>query len=275
MRAGTAILLSLLGTASAGIALRLARGRSAGLRAAAAGLAFAAPWAAHAALRSPECSVLFVSDTHGPAASNAALVRSMLLEDRISAVLHAGDVFDSDELAAPWFDEPFRDAVARWPWYAASGNHDMDSADAFASRFPALPARLACGPADIYLLPWDPTDDDVAWLESKVAASTASYRVLVVHRAVWPVDGGNAALREALAAVLPRIDLVLSGHEHVSSDAMHDVGGHQVRQIVEVSGPKKYECPASPAAPCVSGETAYWRLDFYADGISATRRRVR
>jgi len=275
MRVGTAIVLSLLGAAGAGLALRLTRGRSGGLRAAAAGLAFAAPWAAHAAVRTPDCSLLFVSDTHGPAASNSALVRAMLLEDGISSVLHAGDVFDSDELAAAWFDEPFRDAVARWPFYVAEGNHDMVAPEAFAARFPVLPARLSCGSAEVYLLPWSATDADAAWLAARIAASTAAWRVLVTHRAPWPVAGGNAAVREALAAVLPRIDLVLSGHEHVSSDAVHDVGGYPVRQIVEVSGPKKYGCPARPAAPCVSGETAYWRLDFYPDEIVASRRKVR
>jgi len=275
MRAGTAILLSLLGAAGAGLALRLSRGRTAGLRAAVAGIAFAAPWAVNAAVRTPDCSMLFIADTHGPAASNAALVRAMILEDGISAVLLAGDVFDSDNLAAPWFDEPFRDAVARWPFYVAAGNHDEDAQQAFAARFPALPARLVCGSAEVYMLPWSSTAADAAWLAARVEASTARWRVLVTHRAVWPVAGGNAAMRESLAAVLPRIDLVLSGHEHVSSDAMHVVGGHPVRQIVEVSGSKKYACPARPAAPCVSGETAYWRLDFYADEIAATRRKVR
>jgi len=273
MRARTAVILSILGAAGAGIALRLTRGRRGAWRAAAAGLALAAPWAAYAVLRSPECSVIVLFDTHGPAASNGALVRAMLAEDGLSAVLHAGDVADSADLYGPWFDEPFRDAVARWPFYAAGGNHD--DPPSFAARFPSLPTRLACGPADIYLLPWSPSDADVAWLGNHVAASTSAFRVLVVHRAVWPVDGGNADLREALMPILPRIDLVLSGHEHVSSDVVHDVGGHPVRQIVDVSGPKKYECPASPAAPCVSGETAYWRLDFYADEIAATRRKVR
>jgi predicted phosphodiesterase len=275
VRIGTAIVLSLLGAAGAGLALRLSRGRTAGLRAAVAGIAFAVPWAVNAAVRTPDCSLLFVSDTHGPAASNAALVRALLLEDGISAVLHAGDVFDSDDLAAAWFDEPFRELVARLPFYVAAGNHDMDAAQAFAARFPALPARLVCGHAEVYMLPWSATDADVAWLAAHVAASAAPWRVLVTHRAVWPVGGGNAGMREALAVVLPRIDLVLSGHEHVSSDAVHMVGAHPVRQIIEVSGPKKYSCPDSPSAPCVSGETAYWRLDFYPDEVVATRRVIR
>ena len=232
------------------------------------------PWAVHATEQPDVCSVLFMSDTHGPAASNEALVDALLAEDGITAVLHGGDVADAADLYGPWWDDPFRDVEARWPFYVAQGNHDATSVGtkaAFAARFPVLPARLECGAAEIYILPYWPSVADVAWLTEQVTTSTAAWRVLVVHRPVWPVNRGNAGLRGALWPVLPRIDLVLSGHEHVSSDSTHEVGSAQVRQIIEVSGSKKYECPVHPVATCEAGETAYWRLDFYEDEIRASR----
>lgn len=209
------------------------------------------------------CSVLFISDTHGPAAANEALVREMLTEDGIDAVLHAGDVADASDLYGPWFDEPFRDAIARWPWYVSSGNHDETddgTKAAFDERFPSLPAKFSCGPAEVYLLPWSTTADDIAWLSWQVAFSEAKWRVLLVHRPVWPIDGGNAATRAELEPILPWIDLVLAGHGHIGSDSVHVVGRASVRQIVVVSGPKKY-------AP---GPSSFWRLGFSEDGIEAT-----
>lgn len=242
-----------------------------------AAIMFLAPCVLYASEQPPDCSLLFISDTHGPASSNSALADALLAEDEVSAVLHGGDVADTADLYGPWFDDPFQDAAARWPFYVASGNHDATDAGtkaAFASRFPSLPARLECGKTEIYVLPYRLTGADVAWLTEQVTASVATWRVLVVHRAVWPVDGGNAGLRGALWLVLARFHLVLSGHEHVLSDSTHEVGSASVRQIIEVSGPKKYGCPASPASPCETGETAYWRLDFYQDGVQAERKVV-
>lgn len=225
--------------------------------------------------RVPDCSALFVTDTHGPADENAALVQALLEEDGISVVLHGGDVADAADLYGPWFDVPFRPVQERWGFWAASGNHDAADAEteaAFSFRFPVLPTRLPCGLyGEIYILPWSPTDGDVEWLADKVTSSGIPWIVLVIHRPVWPVDGGNAALREKLMPILPYIDIILSGHEHVSSDSVHDVGGLSVRQIIEVSGPKKYDCPEHPAVPCTAGQTAYWRLDFYADELRASR----
>lgn len=223
----------------------------------------------------PDCSVLFITDTHGPAASNAPLVQALLEEDGISAVLHGGDVADAEDLYGSWFDTPFRPVEEHWPFWVASGNHDATDAGtktAFDSRFPVLPTRLPCGSyAEIYIMPWAPSIADIEWFKDSVESSTAKWRVLVIHRPVWPVNGSNARLRRELEPVLSRIDLVLSGHEHVSSDSMHEVGGSVVRQIIEVSGPKKYECPEHSAMSCAAGQTAYWRLDFYADDLRASR----
>ena len=138
MKTSTGILLVLSSAVLAGLALVLTSKRTPGARLLASGIAFTLPWAAHAALvPKPECSVLVLFDTHGPAAANAALVQAILAETGISAVVHTGDVFDSAELAQPWFDTPFHDVVARWPFYVASGNHDVAdqaTAEAFFSR---------------------------------------------------------------------------------------------------------------------------------------------
>jgi predicted phosphodiesterase len=272
LKFGTAIVLTVLGSAAAGAVAVVTRGKPDGLRLLASGLAFGVPWVVHAATRSPDCSVLVLFDTHGPAAGNVKLVAALLREQNVSAVIHAGDVADSADLYGPWFDVPFREVVARWPFYVASGNHD--DATEFASRFPALPVRLICGSAEIYFLPWGADQHDIDWVASKVRDSSAPTKILVSHRPVWPVEGGGAALRGMLLPILPYFQLVIAGHEHVFSDSEHVIGGTPVRQIIDVSGPKKYDCPAAPVLSCTAGQTAYWRLDFYDNEIKATRRVV-
>lgn len=278
MRFRTAALLTLLGAAGAGAAAYLLRGRPETVRLLAAGAAFGTPWIAHAALRKPTCSFLFITDTHGPAVDNAPLVRALLGESGISFVAHGGDVADSADLFQSWWDLPFRDVIARWRVLAAAGNHDYDtglSSGAFAERFGILPRSVSCGSVDVYFLPWEANRFDAEWLLAAVKASTAQWKVLVTHRPVWPVaSGGGAALRGLLLPALPYIDLVLAGHEHVYQETSHEVGGRVVRQIIDVSGPKKYACPAT-ADGCTSGQTAYLRIDAYDDELRVVRKVVR
>lgn len=275
MKTRTAILLSLLGAGAAGMAAFVLRHQRPTLQLLGAGLAFGVPWAVQAAVRKATCSVLFVTDTHGPAASNEALVRAMLTESGISRVAHAGDVFDSADLATAWWDRPFADVVQRWPVDAASGNHDVAdaaSSAAFTARFGLLPKAVTCGNAEFFFLPWDADRQDAEWVHSRARASHAKWKVLVTHRPIWDVDGTGTRLRGLVLSALSYIDLVLAGHEHVAYDTWHNVGGHPVHQIIDVSGPKKYVC--NDVEGCVEGETAYWRIDFFDDEIVAERRVV-
>lgn len=274
MRTSTGLLMILASAAGAAAGAAIMRGHGRAAQFLAVSVGFAIPWGLRAAFASePLCSFLFVSDTHGPAATGRRVAARMLGEDGISFVAHGGDVADAPDLWQTWWDEPFRSVIARWPVDAASGNHDVETPAnraEFARRFGTLPRVVRCGDAaDVYFMPWAFGQAEAEWLWAQVHASTARHRILIAHQPIWPVDGGNARQRDLVAPVLDRIDLVLSGHEHVYQDSRHA----GTRQVIEVSGPKKYACPAG-AAGCVENTTGYLRVDVSTGGIDVTRRVV-
>lgn len=275
MRTSTGILLTLASLAGAAAGLALTKRRSSGTRALAAVVGFAAPWGLRAAVASPSsCTVLWITDVHGSPVSNAALVEAMTRETGVDRVLNSGDVVDTSDQWPTHWDRPFALVTDRWPVDAASGNHDHED-DAtyagFVDRFGHEPKTIVCGNAEFFLVPWGTGDRTASWLYDHVRSSTARWKVLVTHRPVWGVDG-NEYLARILADSIPYLDLVLAGHQHVSWDSTHDVDGHLVRQIIDVSGPKKYDC-LDDVEGCVQDETAYWRITF-GDGISAVRKVV-
>jgi len=274
VRAGTAFLLTMLGAAGAVLSEVVLHNQRPMVRLLGAGVMFTLPWGIHAAARHPLCSVLWITDTHGSALANQPLVAAMIQETGISRVIHSGDVADAPDLWSPWWDTGFREVRDRWTVDAASGNHDYED-DAnraeFTRRFELLPRAVTCGNVEFFLLPWGADRADADWAHGRARASQASWKVLVVHQPLWGVDGSGSRLRGMLLPTLGYINLVLAGHQHVAQDSLHDVAGHTVRQIIDVSGPKKYTCPDG-AVGCIENQTAYWRLDFYADEIVATRK---
>jgi len=219
--------------------------------------------------RKPVASFLFVSDTHGAARYNAPVAQKMLQETGISAVFHGGDIVDSEDLWSAWWDQPYADVISRWPVYAAEGNHDLDGRTGFERRFGNLPTKVRIANADIFVLPWHVYDE--------LRASTARTRILVVHHPLWSARDSEIrsgeSLRVRLEPCLPYIDLVLAGHQHVSWDATFRVDGHEIRQIIEKTGPKNYECSAD-AVGCIEGSTGYVRVDLTEKGYRIGRRVV-
>jgi predicted phosphodiesterase len=260
MKDSTSVILAIIGTAGAGLAAYLLRDRATSVRLLAAGTAFVLPWAAHATLaKQCSCAFLYITDTHGPAASNRKLVQTMLEEDGISFVAHGGDLADAPQFWSVWWDVPFAPILDRWPVYAASGNHDVETpenAAEFARRFGRLPSSVRCGNVEVFFVPWLLTRESAEQLWSLVHRSESRWKVLVTHKAVWPVREDDAWRRVLLVPILDQIDLVLAGHEHVFQD--RTVNG--LRQIVEISGPKKYNCPES-AQGCVPNSTGYLRIE--------------
>lgn len=231
------------------------------------GIAFLFPFAVKA-LQKPLSSFLFITDTHGAATSNAGLVRSLLHEDDVAAVLHGGDIADSDSLWSAWWDAPFKDVISRWKVIASQGNHDPDNG--FSTRFGSVPRVEQFPNVDVIVVPWPVNDTVARQVDQMLTASTARYRILVSHQPLWNGSGWTGA-GQALRASLDKVDLILCGHVHVAWDSTRLVGSRMLRQIAEISGPKEYACEAGMTG-CRSGSHGYWRIDVYDDGIETTRR---
>lgn len=282
MKTTTGLLLVLASATGAAIGAALTRKQSRTSQVLAVGAGFMVPWGLQAlfspgpAVEGTTCTVLWLSDTHGSAQANAPLVQKMLMETGVDRVLHSGDVVDRATDWPIWWDRPFREVVARWPVDVASGNHDHEDEATYAGfveRFGEEPKSVVCGPVEFFLMPWGVDEAYGRWLHARITASTAKWKVLVVHSPLWGVDGTGKMMRDLYAASLPYLDLVLSGHQHVSWDTTNTVNGRQIRQIIDVSGPKKYPCPTGVHG-CVQDETAYWRIEFGPSAIKAERRVV-
>lgn len=212
-------------------------------------LAFGAPFAVDALLRRAKatCTLIYVSDTHGSAASNARLAAALRAEPGVDAFLHGGDVADAADLYRPWWDNIFASVGT---WWVAEGNHDAitESREAFRSRFGSLPRVERCGNVEVYILPWRIDNSVGRWAREQLEQSTARWRILVAHHPFWSAAAGGweseytVMCRNRLEDVLAQMDLVLVGHDHVYWDSTHDLDGVQVRQILLHSGPKHYDC---------------------------------
>ncbi|MBU2649273.1 metallophosphoesterase, partial [bacterium] len=203
-------------------------------------------------LARPEHVFLYISDTHGPAASNRALASRLRAEHGVSVILHGGDIADAPGLYGPWWEVPFHDMPATV--HATTGNHDP--LPGFVERFGDPHGKvLRLGGTEIYFLPWGWGQAHADQFNDRVSRSVAANRIVLVHRPLFPAGGW-----QRLMPGLRLVNLVLAGHDHVSWDQTFDVGRHFVRQIIEVSGPKKYRCPVGRPA-CVAGTTGYLRIE--------------
>jgi predicted phosphodiesterase len=265
MNLKTALALTAISSAGAGLTYASLGQRPATSRLIASSIVFAAPWIVRLLTLKTSCTFLFVTDTHGAAAANTRLVNAMLKEEGVKFVLHGGDVADNASLYPVWWDQPFQRVLDAWPVFAVPGNHDTTTE--MQRRFGTVPRKVTCGNADIFLLPYV-TRANAEWLWAEVRRSTTQYRILVMHKAVWPVHDDDVPQRTLLEPILNRIDLVLGGHDHVYQDTTHG----PTRQVITISGPKKYDCPRGSGG-CVEGTTEYLRVEV--DGsIRITRRRV-
>jgi len=278
MKIKTLVGLTSLGAAGAVLSGYLLRRRPKKLRYAASGAAFLLPFGVYAVTEGAgeSTTVLFISDTHDtPRSAAARVAQAMLGESGVDLVAHAGDVGDEGcSLYSAWWDVPYAPVRQRWTVIAASGNHD--NTECFTQRFAALPRKVTLNNVDFFVLPWSNTisGTTLRWLDRQTLASTARWKVIVVHKGPWHVSAEEGRVYNPSASLLPileRIDLVLAGHNHVYWDSVHDVNGHSVRQINEVTSGKFYECTPD-AVGCVSHKRGYSRITFGPDGIHAERR---
>lgn len=141
------------------------------------------------------------------------------------------------------FDPYYGRLRSRTTWQPALGNHDYYGGDLrpYFSRFPQLAGQAfytwKLGPAQFFVLDseqrLDAASSQRAWLEQQLAASTAPYRVVQLHRPMISSHaGGDGRARfESLGPLLAKhgVQLVLTGHEHgYERSQPHDGAVHVV-----------------------------------------------
>lgn len=279
MKAKTLVGLASIGVAGAAAVGYLLRHHPNKFRYVVGGAAFLLPFGVYALTSSaPTVTILFTSDVHNtPRDASSRLAQAMLAESGVDLVILGGDIGDENcTLYDVWWDVPYAPVRERWRVISASGNHDNPTC--FTQRFGTLPRKISLNNVDFFVLPWSGqiSGENFRWLDRETAASTARWKVLVVHKPIWNIsaeDGKVYGPPASLLPVLKRIDLVLAGHNHVYWDATYDVHGHPVRQIVEVASAKFYECVPS-AVGCVAYKRGYSRIEFTPSNINVTRRVV-
>lgn len=126
------------------------------------------------------------------------------------------------------FDKPYEQLRMSTTWQPALGNHDYYSGDLtpYFHRFPHLRGNAyytwTLGPAQFFVLDTEQRLDGAsaqqAWLAAELARSTATYKVIQMHRPMVSSRGGSIG-RNIYGSLGPLVaqhgvQLVLAGHEH-------------------------------------------------------------
>ncbi len=195
-------------------------------------VAFRSPQTARAA--APRLVIAVIGDygdcayscTHEQAVAN--LVHSW----RPDAIMTVGDNSYESGTASevPRDQAPYAADVQAGRFYAIAGNHDwgntcnpqaiLPSTNYF-GRAPHYTAHLGNGLIDLFATDMncgDPggdsaTSQQAAWYRAQVAASTAIWKVTADHQAFYS-SGEHGTQNYTHWAILPAVDLFLSGHDH-------------------------------------------------------------
>jgi 3',5'-cyclic AMP phosphodiesterase CpdA len=195
------------------------------------------PVAAGAWPEGPDVVRFAVVGDHGSGGRNAMRVASRMVETHrrqpFGLIVHAGDLVYYGDLDSRY------DEVVRRPFgplldagvelRPVLGNHDFDYAATLrALERHGLPGRyysFRSGPVEFFMLDSTPPALGGAggaaqklWLEERLASSTATWRVAVLHHPLYSSGrhGSDLVLREAVEELFVRhgVDLVISGHDH-------------------------------------------------------------
>ena len=167
-------------------------------------------------------------------------IATLAWQRRPNFVVHLGDVVDNGLDKREWVDElfaPCRELFGRVPVYPCIGNHEKDHANYY--RYFALPApeyyySYRYGNAEFFVLDSNkslgPKTEQYAWLDGKLAKSTAKWKFCYHHHPPYSSDDddfgdtwkgepsrmGDTNVRQ-LAALYEKhnVDMVWNGHIHV------------------------------------------------------------
>lgn len=160
-------------------------------------------------------------DGVGPSAYWAGILGEALALDP-AFVVNTGDLVKNGEVLAEW--PPYLASLPPWPpMVAVRGNHDRGPAFYDFGLAPGEVFGFTWGPVFIAGLdtgvPDERLDAAFAALEGLLAASTARWRVVVMHRPVWSRGNHGSDERRSndrLVPILDRqgVDVVFAGHDH-------------------------------------------------------------
>ena len=214
----------------------------------------------------------------------AAAMAAAAESQKSDFIISLGDNFYSKGVASvtdPHWQESFENVYAaaslQVPWYPILGNHDRNGEAMAQVAYSQLSNRWRMpGPyywhgeplsdgsrADFFFLdtsmiieensgihsivPGDDADDQMAWLEQALGASTASWKIVVGHHPIFS-GGPHGGAPELLRLVKPLLDrhrvaVYLGGHDHnmqhVVKDNVHYVTcgtGATLRPARQVDG---------------------------------------
>jgi acid phosphatase len=163
----------------------------------------------------------------------AASMRAAHAAKPFEAILTLGDNFYPRGKPV----QRFVDELPKVHIYPTFGNHDVPALEAQFRLFGVdrtyYSVRL--GDLEVFVLYSEHFDAaQKAWLEGALAASSAPWKIVTLHRPLYSsgVYGGNRSLRQAIEPLLTRykVSLVLAGHEHdyersVAKGITHIVAG--------------------------------------------------
>lgn len=174
--------------------------------------------------------VAFGDSRSGVAEHRSVVARILTLAPDL--VLHTGDIVNKPSEPADWdlFFEIERDLMRQITLFPALGNHEREHADYFDAfhlpnnerwySFDYGQAHFTVLQADGYAV-WTRYEPQYAWLENDLAASSARWKIVMLHyppysSGLHSAEAGVVKVRKLLAPMFERygVDLVISGHDH-------------------------------------------------------------
>lgn len=197
------------------------------------GIALGTPSTFHADDPAAPFTFGVVGDTGG--SSGKSKVRDQMLAGGLDLVVHTGDmVYESGELGEqnPQFFKPFKDLLRQMVVWPVMGNHDYATSKGTPWRtVQYTPANNAArseqyysfdhGNAHFTVLDSDQSTSrgspQYVFLAQDLAASTAPWKFVFFHHAIYVSAGANSSIRSNLVPLFDayHVDVVFMGHVHL------------------------------------------------------------
>ncbi len=241
----------------------------------------ATPSTSSTSLEVPAGGTIAVIGDFGSGDENQRAVANLVAARNPAAIVTTGDNVYSDAGYATLVGDYYGSFVGAETFYPATGNHDYDEGiAAFDDYFGYLTGQreytVILGDTAFFILDseqglasLDANHNQEAWLRKVVAASTATYKIVVVHHPPFSSGdrhGSTPDYQWDFAGM--GVDLVLSGHDHVYERL--ELGG--VTYVVNGAGGKTlYACgdPVNGSVTCFDEQFGALFLTSRPDGLFA------